>query len=913
MGRLTQIGDRAGQALARSVFILAAVLLCFCAMLAQAQEPADAPPAEGLPRPSEVLAEVDAALAVLKSGDADRAYARLDAINGITYANDYPPRSKHYPNLGLAYYYLAREDWEDVLFFATSVATGLTADGFADHDIRLRASILQGAALHGRDRNHEAELVLRNAVAAARTRPQLGPEYGLALNALARVATFLGLPDESDLRAAVLNGYETRWLVPLEDLVQLNFYDIEDRQDKGEPLPRLLPRAERLVRLSETVPEVEPAQAVFYKGFYANLLALDGQYEAALPLLQEQRDFYLDGDYTGRDVWACVRRLGAVISFAIGPEEAYAHFRSELDYARQKGADIFNLALYQRELGHLAGRLDDPDLAQTHFRDAYAEARRDYRVNSELVQHLRGYIEVDHPGMTGFAFAPELGALEAVEFDLSQDGADVLRLFFEGNYIALGALLERYAEEGQGESVTYLINSALYHAMISDHDEALSALETARRTARRTTNSKVPANALIFDIVEALARVWGTGHEPESAAGVLARMRARLPSMTESERSLYYALDGFRHYRLSNYAEMRNVLAAWFDQYKPGRLERVWDIYVANMVLEMSIGHMEDDLNARLIEDLLAALDAYPALSLSRDYLRLVRILNAVDGYLQDETMVELGTLVKSIGEGVPETHPLISATQFALANAYEWREEYEQALYWLRETTRTMRASRYARQDVIAFLLSKQSVALRLLGRTDEAHALATDSMAMIDPETVRRDLIGAFYQNYAQALVERSDYHRAAVEALDTVLRNPKVVRRLEAFDRVALLRTKADNLTEYAELDEVLATLDEAQAVIAADDSVLDWRLDSAAIAWSRAIANYRNGALGAGFSDMVESNDAYTDWLTSIPAGASGQSEISPDVMRVRVVWEAAIGWSYAESLPPERPKLPGLPQ
>lgn len=201
---------------------LLVLFLTLLSGLALAQDGDDQPPKEGLPRPSEVFETVDAALRVLKSGDRDAAYAQLDEINSITYANDYAPLSKHYPNLGLAYYYLDLEDWDDVQFFAASVATGLTADGFGDHDNRLRASILQGVALHRLGRDHEAEIVLRNAVDMVRERPALGPEYGLGLFALARVATLLNLPDEAALRHAFLNEYETRWLVPIEDAVHIS-------------------------------------------------------------------------------------------------------------------------------------------------------------------------------------------------------------------------------------------------------------------------------------------------------------------------------------------------------------------------------------------------------------------------------------------------------------------------------------------------------------------------------------------------------------------------------------------------------------------------------------------------------------------------------------------------------------------
>lgn len=868
--------------------------------------PGDTPPAPGLPTPNEIIKSVDDGLKILRKGDAKQAKVILEAANDTTFEHDYPSLSKHYPNLGLAYLYAEEKDWSEVLRFSTSVITGLLADGHKEHAYRIQASALLGLALHFLDRNQEAEATLRNTLVAAEGREELIPTYGLALFALARTASWEDLPDEVELRQRFLDEYDSRWLVSINDALHINYLQIEDSQDRDVPIEVLIPQMRKLVKLAETVPEVDAKRTVFYKGYLATLLAYDGEFEAALPLLRQQREYYRDAKLTGPDVWRNVRNLGAVISYAETVQNAYDFFAEELTYAREHGANAFNLALYQREMGHLAKRLSDTDRAQAHYRDAYVTARRAFRANSELVQHLRGFIDINHPDMQGFDFAPELGALEAVEFDLAQDGNGVVRLFFEGNYLALEALLTRFEQNGDGDSVAYKINAALYRAMKGDFDLALETLDEARKLARTTTDAGIDANALIFDQIDVIAKVWGSGHQPETAQGALDRMRARLSSMSESEKSLYYALLAFKHFRTGDLIEMRGVLKTWFALYDAARPAGVWDIYAATMIMEMSFGNMEEALNNDLMAQTLHHLERYPTMSLSRDYLRLVKVLNSRTGVFSDLAMVELGTLAKTIGAAVPYNHSMLAATQFALSNAHGWRGNNEEALEWMRRTAKTLRGSKYARSDVHAFLLARQSDFMRLLGRVNEAHALAQEAYQGFDARQARSDLIASVYQSVALALWERSEDTRQVAAFLDEVLGTPEIYDRMDTFGRVALLRIKGDAEANFADLDTVLATLDKARFEMDNDIGPNDWRLERSNLFWSRAIANYWNGRPGDGFGDILASNDTYTDWESTIKAGGGGEG-INPGAFKERADWEALIGWDYAQTLPPDPPE------
>ena len=895
MARRPQTFHRAGPRLAR---LLCAACLVLPGLVARAA--GDLAPTSGLPTAEEITAEVDAGLKLLRAGEHEAALQRLEAVNEITYEEDYPSVADHYPNLGLAHYYYDTGDWREVLRFSASVATGLTADGFPDHPNRVAASVLQGAALINLSREAEGEVLLRNGVAAARGRPDLAETYGIALYNLALVVTDLFREDAGEITDEFLDNWSSDWPIPLELSLIINYRDIDQDHTKDDDLGRAIRRARNLVAAAEAAEDMPLRRIAGFRGYLGALLAQNGDFDTALDLLQKEYDYYREAQITGADLTNCIIYLGLVIRYGQTSAKAYRFFADEVQIARQTGTPPHAIARILLEQASAAAAIGKDDESQRLYREAYAEVRAVDRANHWIAQSAREKIDILHPGMADFAFASELGAVDAVRFDLAPDGRHVLRLFFEGNYLLLDPVLARHAgAEGRGATF-YRLNRALSLALKGHHDASIAALAEARESA--LASGALPPGAPIFDLIDAVARVWGTGHDPDAAQDAFARLGARLPAMSAEQRSIYRALLAFYHFRRDDSAAMRAVLADWFAAHDPARRKTQWDIFAATVVMEMAFGQMDPELNRTLMDETLAALADFPTLTLSRDYLRLVKVMNSRTGVFSDEALVELGTIVSSIGAMVPEGHSLHYATQFALSNAHGWRGNTEDALYWMRQAVETMRASRYHRVDEVAYLLSRQSGLLLGLDRVNEAHSLSQEALRLIDPLTARPNLIGEIYQSTATALWWRTDSPEKAAEFIDGVLGDPAILARLEPLDRVILLRIKADAQANYADLPDVLATLDRAEAEID-DDPAIDWRREQSFTRQSRAIANYWNGALAPGFAAIVESNDIYTDWLLSIRL-AEGAQDVDPGGYRDRAIWEAMIGWDYAQTLPDE---------
>ncbi|TNF18180.1 MAG: hypothetical protein EP318_19310 [Rhodobacteraceae bacterium] len=864
-------------------------------------DPGDTPPAPGLPTPNEIIEGIDRGIRMVRRGEMEAAIKLLDQLNDITFETSYPTLAHHYPNLGQAIYYYHQRDWREVIRFASSVATGLMADGYPDHPYRLRASALQAGALRMQGRELEAEVILRNVVGIARDRRELFETYGLALFHLAMIASDLDLEDEDALTAEFQRNWSSDWPVTLEQALILEYRDINSDELRDDDLDRAIRRARNLVAATEAAEDMPLRRLAGFRGYLGLLLAQKGDYATAIDYLRKEYAYYREAGITGLDLDNNIVFLGLVLRYGESPEAGYQWFEDEVALARQTGTDPHQIARFLLEQAEIAEALGWTDEAQRLYRETYAEVRRVDRANHELAQRARQSIDLAHPGMADFAFASELGAIDAIQFDLAPDGKDVVRLFFEGNYLALDALLARYRDEGKAESLAYRINRALYLSLIGSYDAGLGELAEARRAARTTLGHDIPANALIFDMIEVIAKVWGTGHEPDTARGALDRLRAREGSMRPDERSMYRALLAFYHFRRDEMTEMRPILEAWFADYDPGRDKGMWDIYAATVIMEMAFGFMAEDDNNRLMQETMGVLDSYPGMSLARDYLRLVRTMNSRKGVFSDEALVELGTLVTSIGQSVPDGHSFLSSTQFALANAHGWRGNTEDSLFWLRKCVETMRATPYHRRDEIAYILARQADLLRIMGQTNEAHLLAQEALASVDPLTARPNLIGELFRVTAQTLYARTDNAQKATEFLDSVLDDPAIYRRIMPLDRVVLLRIKADFQANFAELPDILATLDAAEAEMDAPE--VDWQMERSNVLWSRAIANYWNDAPEPGFAAMMESNDIYTEWLDSIRA-AAGASGIDPTGFRERADWEALMGWDYAQTLPPE---------
>ncbi|MGY3439412.1 MULTISPECIES: hypothetical protein [unclassified Marinovum] len=863
----------------------------------------DSPPAPGLPTPSEIIEAVDTALRLLRAGDTAGANDALTQANDTTFDAEYPPLAKHYPNLGQAIYAYETGDWREVLRYAASVATALSADGFADHPYRVHASVLHGAALANLERDSEAEVLLRRAVNEARAIPAMKHAYGLGLYHLTLLASNLNRADYPALSDEFLTQWSSDWPVGRAAALILLYRDIDSDHKTDKNLGRAIRRARNLVLAVESDASLPPRRLAGFRGYLGLLLAQNGDYDTARDYLEQEYAFYRANGVVDADLHTNIIYLAQVIRYGDTVAEAYQFLDDEVQLARQNGTPPYYIARFLSDQADMAEVIADTDEAQRLLRDAYATVRSVERANHWLAERLRARIALDHPGMAGFAFAPELGAFDAVDFALTPGGEDTLRLFLEGNYQALDAVLTNLEQAGGSDAVTLMINRALYHALVGAHDESIATLHQARRTARTTLGGAIAPNAAIFDLIEATAKIWGTGHNPDSAQGAFDRLRPRSASLGREERSLYHALLAFYHFRKDSYPPMRRELNTWYADYDPRDATGIWDIFAATVVMEMFFGQMDEAVNLALFNDTFQAMARFENLSLARDYLRLVKVINARNGLMNDEALVELGTLTASIGAAVPRGHSLAFSTQFGLASAYQTRENYEESLKWLRLCVVSMRATPYHRLDEIAFMLSRQAAMQSWLGRNEEALSLAQEAYGLIDPAKDRPDMIGEVHQTLANALWRRTGRPELAVDFIDGVLANPQVFSRFKPDDRMSLLNLKAQAQANFAALPDVLATLDRAEAEL--QTVTEDRRNEVSSIWWNRANAYYWNDAPAEGYAAMIKSNDLYLEWIGAIRAEGGGQGVLQT-AYRARAEWEAAIGWDYAQRLPADLP-------
>jgi hypothetical protein len=126
-----------------------------------------------------------------------------------------------------------------------------------------------------------------------------------------------------------------------------------------------------------------------------------------------------------------------------------------------------------------------------------------------------------------------------------------------------------------------------------------------------------------------------------------------------------------------------------------------------------------------------------------------------------------------------------------------------------------------------------------------------------------------------------------------------DPAFFDRLDATQQVRMLQAYADTLTSAGVPEQVAALLDRAEATL--DGLVRDTRRDRSSVLWTRAVSAYFAQDYATAFVHIGASNDYNKSWTDErIAEGAIG--EIGTADAQMRAVWEAAIGWEYAQTLP-----------
>ncbi len=852
----------------------------------------------------------DAGLDLGEIGDYDGAFTLLSLANDVTYENDYPILVDHYPNLAFARYSYLRDNWSEVQRFAASVASALDKEETADHPYRIEATILQGVALFETGRNSEAEVLLRGAMADSDGFEDMIDLNELAHYFLARAATKATATDASELRESFMARFTGDYLVTNSQALFLLYLSLNAVVDAGESPEMLIEQSEQLIALADSVEGVDPIYRSFFRGNHGQLLYQAGRYEDAMGYFKDRRAYLLEEDNIANDFAVVALRLGNALARTVGTDESRASMLADLERLRARGqVDDWALSDLLAQIAFTYRWQDDEANFQKWMRDAYSEMRRKRRVTNARVKSFAGYIDPNDPGMVGFPLAAEFGVIDETAFTLKSSGEDTIRMFLEGNYAGLERLLDAYAEKGKDETPEYLVNLALYKAMLGAYQDSQDALSEARRKARTTNGSMIPANAAIFDLIDLVSKVWGTTHLSDKADGAIARLQVRESTLPHDQLSLYLVLRALAKYQSGQDANIRSDLRRWIDAQPdtrddPPSVIEQWTYALAAEMIYVYFGAEEGDA---WIERMLAWVD-HPdgaPLTLVRDTIQMTRTFSSPTVSSTDLALSEMSGLASVILDQVPRNHALVAATQFNVANAFWSRGQYETALTWMQGATDAWRANPYHRKDTLAFLVSRQSSLMLQTGQIDLAATMAREAYDMIDPLTSRGDLAAGVILTYAYAIRSRNDDAEMGGAVLKKHVEDPAFMQRLPARDAIYMHQSYADMLANYAEIDVVLEQLRLADDAVPNDDG-LDWRQDQSQVAMTRAIAIYWAKDYKDAWSEITRANDIKTAWQRdTIRDGDS--SDVSSLDTRNRAAWEAIMGWDYAQTLPPAPPQ------
>jgi len=880
-------------------------LFVLCLLIAALAAPVGALRAQDMPPATQedkdwINASLVRAQELIDQGDLDLAYDVIARANDYTFERNFDPYAEKWlPNFLFAKFYRTfdKRDWSEVERFAASVTAGLDTPEFRDRPERIEAALLLGEALAADERWVEAEPIVEGAF-----RDSIGV-WGLenvhirAAYTRAELKSLLDREDAEKARQVAFDFYVPGGPVEDYEYAFLRYYNLNALHTKHRytNTQMLADEAQSFLDYLTGDVEVTGADKSFYRGFAALLLYENSQYDDALQIWRARQAYLGELGVFNREYFLGGQRLAGVLIATERYSEASLTLQGYIDEADREGyAERDIVALFYRDLAYIAGVYDQPETAQLYYRKAYAETRRVRSANHPDALALKAEINTTAPDIANFAFAIELGAEANTMFQVLPDASDTARMFLEGNYLALEALLEGLNHTDPA----VLLNRAMAAAFLGDYTAMKSYLEQARQTARTTQGGPIAANAPYFDMIEVLGTVWGTSHRTQDAKGPLARLAARQATLTPSERNLYLALELMKVFQEGNEPLTRQALQTWLDQYDPTRVQNVWDAFALMIGTEVGFTQLEPEKAIPLYDVAIEVLATMPSLVLAREYTEFVRYLNGIGFTESDEGLAAMGALVASIRPRVPPDHVLQTSTQFGFASALWRRERHDEAFKAMQSAAEFYRSNPYYRKDILAFLLAQQSLLLVVQGKTELGVAIARETYEEIDFLTARSDLALTVISNYVYALRTFGDAENAAKIARTHVEDN--------AFMETLVYHQAAELLINLGAAEASLGDTEaarrafvEAEAVIPKDRFAA--RLMLSRVAYQRGWLEYSTDNLPEAFHQLSRASQEYQTYRAEIARQqTSGQVAEHTEGLFL-LSEEANAGWDYAQEL------------
>lgn len=847
-----------------------------------------------------VITRLDEGQARLLAGELDWALRLFDEANDLTFGTaGLDPLILLRPNLYQARYYKEVGDWRNVEEFAGWVVSGLDVEATRAHPFRIEAQFLLALAMAFQQRFTEAEPLLRRVVELASTTPGMRRVTEEAVFALAETVSALGSEEAWELRDIAIGTWYEGHPVPLTKRNYLEFLQYEDARAAGLTADDLLPFVRDFIARIEAAPDTPESDYWTYSGFFGLLLTDAGEYAEAEPILEARLDYMRANGIRGTTLFHAIENLAAVRLGLYGPEAAMALFDTWMPQAEALGVPPQDIGLLTEVVGLYQQEFGRRDEAQASFRAAYLWLRQALPRSDENALRVAARIDPDDPALEAYSLRHEVAADRFPEFRLDARGTDVLRMVFEGGWRGVERHLQELRDAGRGTSVLFHVNEALFLALIGEYDGAMAALDTARETSATSLDFAVRPDAPIFDLVEAVARLWATGHEAAGARAPLDRLLDRPDHLTEGEWSATLALDAYLAFRMGDRDAVEEALYYWYDYYQPGYAVTPWDILAGLLAFETAFWGVGEEDALWLMQALEDDLAQFPTLGLARALLELSHYMGSETAFFADDAVIRIGAIAQQLATDLPPNHPATVAAEHLMATALSWRGRSDEALDWLIRAGDRLRGNPYRTPDELAGLLSEQANTLMFLDRYDTALVLAREAFETVDPHTGDPTVAAHVLDTLARALAFRQGDSAEAAALLARTLDDPAFFDRLPLAERIALLTTQAVVVAETGSIEEVRAVIRRAEALIG--ENIAGWETDLAELAWVRADAEAQGGDAAGAFAAMRLSNDFYFDWARAVLASGGGEAVVTLDT-RDRAMREAALAWDYAKTLP-----------
>ncbi len=840
-------------------------------------------------------------------GDRREAIAALRAFDAeVDQYEDFMDghRAFHWPDLVLArLLYHNRSDDHEVVRITAPIVQRLDREGDRAGSTRLEAQYLQARALYRLKNYADAEAVLRHWHSVAAGAEGLDETWWTQMDfMLSRVATLREAPDAARIRARVLPGFIEREGATPGMFRLLQDDDLETRRQNPDRDRRMM-----ILRAREFEAWLNTQNPTFGVSSSLNLVARiyseGGEHDRAHDLLEGHRDtmFALRG-YTAPYFWAIQnilenQRLRGETEAAIDGVRAFFDVEAPDRVPDRATADALSeMRWVEFRALQAEGRFYE---AQSALLQAYELARRYRSANDTEVNRLRRSI-LPQLIPASYPFQDEIITWDKaqVPFELTVDGASVLGGILAGDYTLVSDQLRTLSDaEGQSD-ILLVLNLAYFHGMLGNLDVLDEAVATGRVLLRRTQQTDLPANTHLFDMAEAMGKIFSRQAQNRAGRDALVRLENRR-DLSPQQRAIVHALRVLYESRESNPARARrhwetheDAILASVDMTIPG-------VLLGLLAIDQGLIYGDIDKVMAFQRQFRADVRAHGGYALADVVIDLFTINSTAGAADIEENFQTLGAHIGTLSRMLPDDHQWNVVARVNYAFALQARAQYGESAALFEKTIQSYRQSRSHRTDVVGFLEVNRAWSMWFGGQADLAQSIIDQVHTSVDPLSWDPDYVYDVVHKQAISLDAQGRQARA-LDVLDQLLyRNAAAVRRLEAQSLSSLWIQRGIMAERLDRISEAREAYENAIAALPSDDFLNGWPMAQALYNRSQWFGN-RSDHLNA-YRDMAKSNDL---WFGFYEQSRADKTVRNTATDKSRVIEQAIMGWRLAGQLDPQ---------